>query len=751
MGEYTTDDRRIGSRVGAYRIEQVIEQGAMGPLFAARHDETQADYLIRVLNVTEARAPEAQRSYLAQLERHATHLMTLQHPAILPLVDFGLDHGLPYLVWPRLIMRPLSARLAQSGPPDVITVGRYLDQIATALEFGYQHATLHRNLSTDCVFLQLDGHILVADFGVRRLVELLGSHDQRYPFYGSLEACAPEQIRGERVDAYTDVYALGALVYHLLTGQPVFTGETLDEIMEHHLYEQPVSPATWRDDLPAGLEGVLAGALAKDPVHRFPHASAFANAYHEVVTPNNKMRVPLTAGAPGNGPSAPAPAYARMDSATPAPVNGYRPPASESPISDWPHGGGSSGPLPSASNVASPEQEASRFSGALPPMSRPSFPGRRRRRRRRMSRERVIVAIVMVIALVGSGLFIVYGGSALRGSGAPSVTGVVVFVDGAKSPPGHTDALQIVLHGLSRPSGGAHYDAWMINQQDEHIIPLGTLAPTDKTGQSYALNYPQGGGNSAAGTNLLGLGDKIEVTLEQGDVAAPVGHVVLMGVFPPQAFVHVRHLLVSFPTTPGQIGLLVGVLEQTQELDAQATTLQNAAGAGKTAAVQCLAQSILDIIEGTQGAHYRSLGAECAALNVTLVGDGFGLLGTAPGDSTSGYSTSGYIDSATDHASLAATQPDATNTIRLHAGHVEIAMTNIKGWVTQADQEALALLTTPADVSAISGLVQACDYAYHGHSTDTDQTINPVPGQAGAQTAYEHGQFMATLTLAAGS
>lgn len=727
MSTHTAYDRWIGSTVGPYRIEQGLEQGPLGFLFAARSAATQSDCLVRVLNVPQARTAEIERAYMAQMERHATHLMSLRHPAILPLIDFGLDHGLPYLVWPQLVMRSLSTRLAQSGPPDVITVGRYLDQIATALESAYQQATLHRNLSTDCVFLQLDGHILVADFGVRRLMELLGQSGHE-PFCGSLEACAPEQIRGEHVDAYSDVYALGGIVYRLLTGQPIFTGDTLDEILERHLYEQPVPLAHWRDDLPAGLEGVVAGALAKDPAHRFPSAGAFANAYHEIVTPINKVRVPIVAGA--QAPVLPA-------------ANGNYQPAALTLDDARPHSSRPSGVLYDAPYPPLPDTDRPSHDDRSPASSRLLAPWRRGRT---MSKERVIVAVIMLLALLGSGLFILYGGSALRGGGGTAATGVVVFVDGANSSPGHTDALQIVLHGLSIPASGSHYEAWLVNQQSEHIFPLGALTATDRTGQSYALSYPSTEGNGKVGVNVLGLGDKIEVTLEQGNVAAPVGHVVLVGVFPPQAFVHVRHLLVSFPTTPDQIGLLVGVLDQTQELDAQATVLQNAATSGKTALVQCIAQSILDIIEGSRGAHYHPLSATCAALNITLTGDGFGLLGSALGGQISGY-----LDDATDHASLAATQPDATEGIRLHASHVEIAMTNIKGWVTQADQDALQLLATPTDATVLSGLVQSCDYAYHGHSTNSDQTINPVPGEAGAQTAYEHGQFMATLTLAPGS
>src|SRR5258708_34160651 len=94
-----------------------------------------------------------------------------------------------------------------------------------------------------------------------------------------------------------------------------------------------------------------------------------------------------------------------------------------------------------------------------------------------------------------------------------------------------------------------------------------------------------------------------------------------------------------------------------------------------TSATQCVALSMIDIIEGKHGAHYQPLSALCALQNVRNVGDGFGILG------------SGYLALAAAHASLAATQPDTTDNIRLHAGHVEIAVTNIKGWVTTGDQD----------------------------------------------------------------
>ena len=150
-----------------------------------------------------------------------------------------------------------------------------------------------------------------------------------------------------------------------------------------------------------------------------------------------------------------------------------------------------------------------------------------------------------------------------------------------------------------------------------------------------------------------------------------------------------------------------------------------------------MAQSIIDISEGLQGANYHPLSASCIAHTTSQAGDGFGILGVGG---------SGYVATAAAHAGLAATQTDSTDNIRLHAHHVEIATDNIKGWVTTIDQDAQKLLTNPADTAAVSEIVAFSDHAFQGIA-GPDGQVNPVPGEAGAVTAYLHGQFMAILPL----
>src|SRR5579859_599110 len=355
-------------------------------------------------------------------------------------------------------------------------------------------------------------------------------------------------------------------------------------------------------------------------------------------------------------------------------------------------------------------------------------------------RVRVISALALIVLVGGAlGLFAALknGGSGPNTTLGTLATGQIAFIDTPNGVPGHTDAVTMSIQNLESPPSGFQYDAWLVNDATEQNIALGTLAAS---GQTFTLNYSGDGKNGQAGTNLIGAGDKVIITLEQGSLSAPTGKVILSATFPPKAFIHIRHLLFSFPITPGKIGLLVGLLGQAQLLSAQSLALQSASANHNTAAIQCDAQSIIDIIEGSQGSAYQPLSASCLSLGISAAGDGFGILGN-----------SGYDVLASQHASLAATQPDSTALIRLHAGHVEIAMVNIKGWATQVQQDALTLRASPNNTAQIQEIVTLSDHIFHGVDINGDEQVDPVPGEAGAITGYNHGQLMATLQFVAGA
>jgi serine/threonine protein kinase len=707
-------EQLIGTTLGNYRLEQLIGQSRIGPIFLVRTD-TATTFILQMLAGSINLAPRDRESYLERFQYQAAQTTSLQHPYILPLLDYGVYRGLPYLITPHIQMRSLSARLARSGPLNVLTVGRYLDQIATALEYAHEHAVLHGSLSVDCIFIRLDGQLVVADFGMRSMLELnrqYGSQDLPYQLN---EGAAPEQLLGKPVGSYTDVYALGAVLYHLLTGSPVFAGSTPDELVQLHLYASVPPLAKWRSDLPAGLYSIIARALAKDPAQRYYQPGALANAYHRNVLPNNKNRVPFIVSA--------APSIQTQQ------FQSTRAPLEEMPLAEE---AGSHNGFAIVEHAHAPQRPPSPYPlhGFVDydPLSKSVSrrPALMQRLRRKQVRRTFLIATLIVLLVAASstiGITLLWQ----KGAAMPTPSGQVTFFDSQNGPPAHTNALNIVVHDLDAPPAGFQYAAWFINDETEAITPLGTLSAK---GQTYVLNY-----SGASGSNLLSGGDKLEITLEQGTVKVPAGKVILVGKFPLKASAHIEHVLVSFPKTPGKIGLLVGALEQTHLLSIQADVLQNAAASRNTTALACAAQSLIDIIDGKQGSHYQPLAPACVSQNETQTGDGFGLLGT------------GYLIGAAEHATFAVRQPDATGAMRLHEKLMNIALSNITGWVTSIEQDALHLRGDPADLAAVQEIVRLADNAYHGVDVNSDGQIDPVPGEAGALTAYLQGQLMATLSL----
>ncbi len=296
MIEGSPFDIFIGIKLGNYHLEQMIAQNKWGPIFRARA-RSEETYIIRFIvsppgfpppNVQSTLTTDERFAYLRRFQREASLIGSLQHPSILPLLDYGDYQGLPYLVYPDVPLVPLRALLGKKMPTDTVSIGRYLYQIASTLEYAHQHAILHRNLSSEHIFMQSNRRLLVGEFGLMRLYEL-GREDspeaKTQPYSGGSEASAPEQWLGKPVSVQVDIYALGALLYQLLTGHPPFEGTSREEIARQHLYAKVSPLSTWRTGLPIDLDHIIAKAMAKEPAQRYRLPSDLVQAYYQIVAP----------------------------------------------------------------------------------------------------------------------------------------------------------------------------------------------------------------------------------------------------------------------------------------------------------------------------------------------------------------------------------------------------------------------------------------------------------------------------------
>ena len=300
----STTERLSTALADRYRIERELGQGGMATVFLAHDLKHDRDVALKVLHPDLGAALGSER-FLAEIRTTAR----LQHPHILPLLDSGDAGGLLYYVMPVVTGETLRARLERERLlpiPDAVRVAR---EVASALDYAHRQGVIHRDVKPENILLH-DGSALVADFGIALAVQSAGGQrmTQTGLSLGTPQYMSPEQAMGERaIDARTDIYALGAVTYEMLTGDPPFTGSTVQSIVAKVLTDRPAPIRTTRDTVPEHVEGAVMMALAKLPADRFESAKGFADALQDARFTNATAAPSTRAGA-----SAPTPRSARI-------------------------------------------------------------------------------------------------------------------------------------------------------------------------------------------------------------------------------------------------------------------------------------------------------------------------------------------------------------------------------------------------------------------------------------------------------
>jgi len=286
----TANQGALQAALGArYTLERELGRGGMATVYLARDLRHRRSVAVKVLH-PELSAVLGPERFLREIELTAN----LQHPHILPLFDSGNAAGRLYYVMPYVDGETLRARLARERQLPVDDAARLAREVADALAYAHARGVIHRDVKPENVLLQgrERPHALVADFGIALAVEQAGGDrmTQTGLSLGTPQYMAPEQVTGERgVDARADVYALGAVLYEMLAGEPPFTGPTAQAVVAKTLTEEPKPLTLVRRSVPPHVETAVRRALEKLPADRFANAAAFADALTtpaSVVLPN---------------------------------------------------------------------------------------------------------------------------------------------------------------------------------------------------------------------------------------------------------------------------------------------------------------------------------------------------------------------------------------------------------------------------------------------------------------------------------
>jgi eukaryotic-like serine/threonine-protein kinase len=263
-----TQARLLGGR---YQVGELLGYGGMAEVHRGRDLRLGRDVAIKMLRTDLARDD----TFQLRFRREAQNAASLNHPAIVAVYDTGEERGsagetLPYIVMEFVNGRTLKEVLAAEGRLMPRRALELTAEICSALEFSHRHGIIHRDIKPGNVMLTQNGQVKVMDFGIARaLASGASTMTQTSAVIGTAQYLSPEQARGEAVDARSDVYATGCVLYELLCGQPPFVGDSPVSVAYQHVREDPKAPSNLNRDVPPPVDAIVLKALAKNPLNRY--------------------------------------------------------------------------------------------------------------------------------------------------------------------------------------------------------------------------------------------------------------------------------------------------------------------------------------------------------------------------------------------------------------------------------------------------------------------------------------------------
>lgn len=687
-----------GKLLGKVHVDMFLAKGGMAEVYIGTHTTLHRAVAVKFLKADLQEEPELRDRF----EREARVIAMLRHPNIVQIFDFDSYQNQPYLVMEYVPGTSLGSYLRELHKKkqrlELPQVQYLLRKVAEALTYAHKNNVVHRDVKPANILLTshstpvsvdqpLPGDVepILTDFGLVRFIQS-NTQTSTGTITGTPAYMSPEQARGERADTRTDVYSLGVTVYEMLAGRVPFEGDSTLSVLHKQIYDPP--PPI--EGLSQGLQEVIDRALAKDPDQRFQTPLELAEAFE-------------------------------------------------------------------AALVGTAEAETMHYRSAIEKSitaTRQSFETVIKKDSKKLFLPVLLGAVGLIVAF---GLFMLLRTQAQPQATPPPATTIPMEEHGAAPAPpvevppqvplpepvgvlrfqdGSAPADQVTFFSgnLPPPPVGNHYEAWLIADGGETLLSLGVIQ--FEAGNRASLTFVD-----PAGRDLIALYHGMQITVEPNpdNNPNPSNQVAFSAILPPGGFLHVRHLLSEFSGTPNQTPFVRGLEADTRLLNDLARNMLASFDAGDREAVRLHAEQMLNLIIGVQSPEHKDWNGDG---KVDDVSDGYGLLLNG--------NNSGYIQGTFSHANLSIQSPDATENMLTHGDHVKIAATNVSEWTPLLRDQLIAVIEAPSldqAEGAIRQVVVLANQIRGGVDINGNENIEPIPGEGGALTAYEHAFYMADIIL----
>ncbi len=745
----------IGQKLGKYDITKLIGHGGMATVYKAHQSDIERNVAIKVLPPH----PGQDDQFVERFRLEARTIARLQHPAILPLYDYGDADGVLYLVMAYIDGGSVSDRIRRGVVPPR-EVEDLVKQVAGALDYAHRQGIIHRDIKPDNILLDREGHALLADFGIVKLIES-GPGGTSLTVTGGLVGTpaymSPEQAQGLQVDNRSDLYSLGVVVFEMLTGKQPYQADTPMQVVFKHV-SAPIPPiCDLNPALPGDVDTVMRCILAKSPADRYATAQAFAEdlslairgelskepSANTFIFPPGQSNQP-TQPPPSTPPKVETGSYPGYGIPTPPPgvygAGQTPPPGSYAPGQTPPPGMYPQYPTYQPAPTIITQQ------GTNPLVLLGGF---------------AIIAVLLVVVVLivvnqtrapDNDRFPPPEGLTQTGqAAAPTQPPVALLPTPAEPIYGRVnfsttttlgDTVNVQLADVRPPPQGQVYSAWLQNTSNQQVLRLGEIT-LDAVG-SGALSY-----HADAETVLPALYNQVLIGLDEPDVSdadlpdsMPDMEIAYAGRIPVEVTQALNDILVgpnaadaapageaeyAATAEPAYAGSLIEGALTEAEIAARHSGL--AAGATSVGSMRAHAEHTLNALNGTREDY-----------------DGNGR-GENPGR---GFGVMFFVEAMWAELDAAVQSPESTALVQSQAELIRICVANASAWKAQvvtletAILNAASLDAAQADLTESTMLAQAL---VSGLDLNGNDQVEPFEGECGLEQIVEYGVSVGNMNI----